>query len=301
MCETRLIVNADDFGMSRGISDAIINAHRFGFLTSASLVANMPAAEFALSRARAFPRLAVGAHLNICQGRPLLSAGEVRTLVDAIGTFYPPREMARRLWLWRVAPADIEREFRAQIRWMKDRGVSPSHADSHHHMHIYPTAARAFVRALEAEGVSGIRACRCAAWTTRGANRRPYGGSALRRALVQAYRNGLQRTVFRRFDSPCGRVAIRSCDRASSADVLECWKTALENLPSGTFELACHPGLCESGFSETDTIRERREQELFCLLNRDLRDVIERRHIQLITYRELPFHQRADQPAPAAA
>lgn len=286
MTEIRLIVNADDFGMSRGITDGIIVTHRYGFLSSASLMVNMPAAEYAVSRACNFPSLALGVHLNICEGRPILPAREVQTLVGGGGTFHPPHEMARRLWTRQAAPAEIEHEFRAQIRWMKERGLVPSHADSHHHMHLYPAAARPFARALRAEGILCARACRCAEWPKSTALGGPYMGGVLRRELVQMYRSILQGTVFRALNSPACRIAIPGDGRVHST-LRQRWKSTLESLPPGTFELACHPGLFEGGFSETDAIRVRREEELLCLTDRDLVGVIERRAIRLITYRNL--------------
>lgn len=301
MSEIRLIVNADDLGMSRGITDAIIIGHRFGFLTSASLMVNMPAAEYALGRTRAFPNLGLGIHLNICQGRPLLPACEVAELVDSSGNFYSPREMAGRLWRWQVSSGAIEQEFRAQIQWMKARGASPSHADSHHHMHLYPAAVRAFARALEAEGVSCMRACRCEQWPKSGAVGGPYRGGSARRVLTQAYRYALQRTVFRQFDSAVSRVTISPADPANPTGLRERWQAAFENLPPGTFELACHPGLFERGFSETDAIRERREEDLLCLVNRDLRSVIERRAIRPIGFRDLRFYRGTGRIAEVAA
>lgn len=297
---TRLIVNADDFGMSRGITDAIIVAHRYGFLTSTSLMANMPAADYAVSRAVACPALAIGVHLNICQGRPILPACEVRTLVGENGEFHSPREMVIRLWTRRVASAEIEREFCAQIRWIKERGFAPSHADSHHHMHIYPAAAGAFVRALAAEGIACARASRCIERPRSNLLGGPYGGGMLRRIVVQSYRSTLQHTMFRNLVAPDYRIAI-SAANSDGATLQERWNAALGNLPPGTFELACHPGLFERGFSENDSIRDRREAELLCLTNRDLRDLIDRRTIRLISYRELIATQAVGQKASAAA
>lgn len=285
--EVRLIVNADDFGMSRGITDGTILAHRYGFVTSTSLLVNMPAAEYAVRRARVFPNLAIGVHLNICQGHSILPARDVTALVDANGSFHSPRKMARRLWATGSAAGQIEAEFRAQIRWLKDRGIAPSHADSHHHMHLYPMAAKAFSLALEAEGIRCMRACPCAVCPKSGTLGGPHEGNVLRRVLVQAYRQALQRTIFRRFDSPGSRISFHSKDRKDTSSLRDRWKLALENLPPGTFELSCHPGLFECGFSETDAIRTQREQEMIWLTDVELREVIERRGIRLINYREL--------------
>ncbi len=164
MTGARLIVNADDFGMSRGITDGIILAHRYGFVTSASLMVNMPAAKYAVSQLASVTRLGVGVHLNITAGRPVLPAEEVPTLVDANGRFHGAAAMSRKLWQWRAIGSEIEAEFRAQIQWMKERGVTPTHADSHQHMHIYPAAIGPFIRSLAAEEIRCTRAPRSVAW-----------------------------------------------------------------------------------------------------------------------------------------
>jgi chitin disaccharide deacetylase len=292
----RLIVNGDDFGMSRGITDGIILAQRYGFLTSASLMANMPAAEYALERmAKKAPALGVGVHLNICRGRPVLPPSEVASLVDANGEFFPPAQMIGKLWRGTAFGIEIEAEFRAQIRWLKERGVAPTHADSHHHMHIYPAAAGPFARALAAEGIHCARAPRCSVWPKKGPFEAafwssaggPHEGGLARRLLVQGYRSALQGIFFHGLDMPASRISFLSCDRRNLAALGEQWKAAIEHLPAGTFELACHPGLFERGFSETDAIHEQREEELRWLTDREWLDAVERSGVQLITYADL--------------
>jgi predicted glycoside hydrolase/deacetylase ChbG (UPF0249 family) len=292
MRDKRLIVNADDLGMSHGITDGIFLAHRYGLVTSASLMANMPAAEYAAARLAKVPRLGVGAHLNICAGRPLLSPKEIPSLVGANGRFHTAAVMIHKLWTWGAAGREIEAEFRAQIRWMKDRGVVPTHADSHRHMHIYPAAVAPFRRALAAEGISCARALRASVWPRgrlldRESIGGPHEGPLVRRLSVQAYRGALQWIVFRKLDMPDGRVSFLSRDRHDLSVLGERWKAAIENLPAGTFELACHPGLFERGFSEADAIRTQREEELRWLTNRDLCEAVDRSGVRLITYRDL--------------
>lgn len=284
--EAHLIINADDLGISRGVTDAILIAHRYGVLTSASLMANMPAASYAIERLKTAPALCAGIHLNICEGAPLLPPQEVPTLVGPDGCFHPPAEMIRRLWCFQVAPSEIESEFRAQIRWLKGRGIDPTHADSHHHMHIYPAAARPFARALKAEGIRRARTARFlrspCAHTIGG----PHDGTLLRRILVQTYRAALQSIAFRKIAVPDARIAFSfgAADR-----LIAQWVRILDALPPGTFELACHPGFSETGFSETDAIALQREHELRVLMNANLRAAIVRNHIRLITYRDLPI------------
>jgi predicted glycoside hydrolase/deacetylase ChbG (UPF0249 family) len=284
---TRLIVNADDFGMSRGISDGVLRAHHHGFLTSTSLMVNMPASEHALNRIATAPRLSVGIHLNICQGKPILAPRDIPTLVNTDGAFYPPAMMIRKLWRWQVSGRDLEREFRAQICWMKMRGFSPTHADSHHHMHIYPSAATAFTRALSAEGIPCVRAPRCSAWPKAENPGGPHEGGIIRRLFVQGYRSALQKALLRKFHSAHSRVSLSQQARRDSTNLKSHWLATFKNLPEGTFEFACHPGLPERGFSENDPIHLQRKQELRLLLDPEVQSVISRSGIQLISYREL--------------
>jgi chitin disaccharide deacetylase len=287
MPETRLIVNADDFGMSRGITDGIVLAHRYGFVTSASLLVNMSASKYALARAADFPALGVGIHLNICSGRPILSPREIPTLVGANGEFHRPHILIRKLWRWQVSAREIEAEFRAQIQWMKHRGLTPTHADSHHHMHIYPSAVAPFVRALRAETITCTRASRLAVFPRAHSLGGPYEGPVARRCAAQLYRSILHSAGFRGFTMPDGRISFLSKHRHDFAMLRERWTAALRSLPGGTFELACHPGLFERGFSETDAIRLQREEELSWLTDRELLEVLDRNQVALIDYRNL--------------
>ncbi|GEM_PF-384538 len=252
MTRTRVIVNADDFGMSRGITDGIIFTHRYGIVTSTSLVANMPAAEYALERVAKFPNLGVGVHLNICAGKPILPINKVRSLVGSDGQFHPPRVLIRRLCNGGVRQREIFAEFCAQIRWMKHRGYVPTHADSHHHMHLYPAAVLPFVHALKSEGLFRARAPRCAIWSESAATDLagrfggPYKGSLARRLLVRMYRSVLQFVAFRALSMPSARLSLRSRDRHNPGATGKQWAAALLLPQPGTFELTCHPGFFSS-------------------------------------------------------
>jgi predicted glycoside hydrolase/deacetylase ChbG (UPF0249 family) len=241
----------------------------------------------------------VGVHLNICQGRPISAARDVATLVDASGNFHAPGLMVRKLWRWQVSSRDLELEFLAQINWMKNRGLEPTHADSHHHMHIYPAAAAAFARAIGAEGIRNIRAPRCSSWPKKGGIGGPHQGGVVRRLLVQSYRSTLQSTLFRKFDSANSRISFSSEARRDSANLKSHWIATFEHLPEGIFEFACHPGLDERGFSERDPIHFQRERELQLLTDPELRAMIVRNGIALISYRQLsadlsPAEENAD-------
>ena len=283
----RLITNADDFGWSRGITDGIVLAHQKGIVTSTTLMANQAASEYALEQAKQWPELGIGIHLRLCDGFPVLPPSEVRTLVNQEEKFYSIAELRHRLWRGQVRTAEIEAEFRAQIRWLKDRGVTPTHADSHHHVHMHPFVARAFCRALLAEGICRARPAPLQCWPKNGSFAGVHAGPIYRRALVKSYLSVLQRTTFRSLRSPNYRLAPHPRYRERPELLGDGWRAAIENLAPGTYELECHPGLSEPGFSETDNWRDRRELETRLLTDPALRLLIEEHKIELICYSQM--------------
>lgn len=284
----RLIVNADDLGLSRGITDGIFLAHREGIVTSASLMVNQPATEYAIEQWRDAPTLDVGIHLNLCQGKPVLPAGAIPSLVGSDGLFLRPREIAKRLTFWQASPREIEAEFRAQIDRMLSYGITPSHADSHHRFHIYPAAASAFAKAIRSRGISKARAARKKTWPDNGGFvGTAHAGPTYRRLAVNAYNNMLERTAFRNLTLPDAGVALHPRFRGNLERLPRAWSFAFEHMPFGTYEIWCHPGRYECGFSETDALSKQREVELAMLTEARLRQVIQREGIELVTFREL--------------
>jgi chitin disaccharide deacetylase len=285
--DKRLIINADDLGLSRGITDGILLAHRDGILTSASLMVNQPATEYAVRQLSTVPKLDVGIHLNLCQGPPVLPANAVPSLVNRDGNFLAPSEMRRKLVRWQVSPAEIEAEFLAQIDRMLDHGLIPSHADSHHRFHIYPAAARPFYRAIRARGIHRARAAKKSHYPSNGDLGGPHAGSIYRRIFVQSYNGFLQSFVFRNLTQPDAGVAFHPRYRGNLALLRDAWTSTLENLPAGTYEMWCHPGFPEAGFSDTDALRDQREVEIGILTDPQLREIVNRAGINLVTFNDL--------------
>ena len=282
----RLIVNADDLGLSCGISDAIFQCHAKGIVTSASLMVNQPATAHAVERLRDYPALDVGIHLNLCQGRPVLAPEKVPTLVGTDGRFLPPREMGRRLVRWKISSREIEAEFCAQIDRMISHGLTPSHADSHHRFHIYPAAASAFRRALKSRGIERARSAKKSTWPK---NRvaGAHAGGFLRRVVVNSYNTILQSAVFVSLRTPDSGIALHPRFRGRLSELPEAWMFALANMPVGTYEIWCHPGFAERGFSDDDPLREQRCVEAAMLVDPLLSELISQAGIQLITFKSL--------------
>ena len=126
----RLIVNADDFGLTAGVSRGILEARRRGIVTSTTLLANRPLDEALLDDLRA-SGLGIGLHLNLTLGAPVSPVAEVPSLLDAEGKFSrdPLRQAAQ------AKPEEVERELRAQVAaFIRLLGRKPTHLDSHHHV-----------------------------------------------------------------------------------------------------------------------------------------------------------------------
>jgi predicted glycoside hydrolase/deacetylase ChbG (UPF0249 family) len=135
----KLIVNADDFGSTSGVNKGIIQVFREGIVTSTSLVINgLPGNQEAIKLAKENPELAIGVHLNVTVGKPVLPVDKVPSLVDQSGLFRhpPPRndpqDLFRKEWWQRLKIDEVESEARAQIDKVIEAGIRPSHIDSHH-------------------------------------------------------------------------------------------------------------------------------------------------------------------------
>jgi hopanoid biosynthesis associated protein HpnK len=154
----RLIVTGDDFGFSRGVNRAIIEAHERGVLTSASLMVAGEASAEAVELARAHPTLAVGLHLVVVDGRPVLPAREVPHLVGREGRL--PARPVRMGLAYQVRPAarrELASEIRAQLERFRETGLTLSHVDGHHHMHLHPFVLRRLLELSQEFGIPAIR------------------------------------------------------------------------------------------------------------------------------------------------
>ncbi|MTI95888.1 MAG: chitin disaccharide deacetylase [Firmicutes bacterium] len=130
----QLIVNADDFGYSPGQNFGIIDAFENGIVRSTTLLANAPAALQALELAKPRPELGIGIHLVIDMGKPLSPPNTVPSLINKDGSFRkPPFNTTLDFDI-----KEVEREWRAQIMFLIDRGFTPTHLDGHHHFHYHP-------------------------------------------------------------------------------------------------------------------------------------------------------------------
>lgn len=150
----KLIVNADDFGLTKGVNRSVLDCHLAGGVTSTTLMVNMAAAEDAAEIARRHQTLGVGLHFNLTSGRPVTPAHLLSSLVDDDGNFLGRGELIRRVLSGRVSSVEIASELEAQWRRLQDLGIHPTHIDSHQHVHALPQIFRVVSHVCALEDVS---------------------------------------------------------------------------------------------------------------------------------------------------
>ncbi|MFI8688057.1 chitin disaccharide deacetylase [Rossellomorea sp. NPDC077527] len=143
-----VIINADDFGLCRGVNYGILDSHRFGIVNSTTMLVNMPGTEHAVELARIHPELQVGIHLSLTCGRPV--SGGVPSLVNEKGYF---RYTSRIFEEKEINVNEVEMEWETQIDRFLSFGLPLSHIDSHHHVHSFRPLIPIVKRLSERYGV----------------------------------------------------------------------------------------------------------------------------------------------------
>ncbi len=154
----RVVLTADDFGMSEAVNEGIERAHRDGVLTSASLMVAGGAVEDAVRRARRLPTLRVGLHLVVIEGPAVLAPTAIPDLVDGGGTF-PSDQLGLgvRYFFRPGVRRQLAAEIRAQFAAFAATGLVLHHADAHKHMHLHPTVGRMMLRIGREFGLRAVR------------------------------------------------------------------------------------------------------------------------------------------------
>lgn len=221
--DKRLIVSADDYGLSFEVNEAVERAHREGVLGAASLMVAAPAAHDAVARAKSLPGLRVGLHLVLVNGRPVLPPEQVAPLVDGRGNF-PSNLVAAgvRYFFHPGARAALRREIRAQFEAFARTGLPLDHVNAQNHFHVHPTVLGIL---LEIGPHYGMRAVRIP---------QEPGDAAFLRLWLAMMRRRLSRAAMTVNDRVYG---IRHSGHMTEDRVLE----ILNALPSGVSEMYFHP------------------------------------------------------------
>lgn len=256
----KLIVNADDFGLTAGVNRAIAELHVAGSVTSATLMAQAGAADEAIQSALKTPSLGVGCHIVLVDGAPVLSATrDVSHLADPIDQCFRLTLGDFISWLYGMEryggsrlqrEQEIEAEASAQIALLQSKGLCLTHIDTHKHTHMFPAVLRPVLRAARNAGIAAIRNPFEPAWSVRATPNAPW----LRRFEVNVLRlleQKFQRIVaeegFRTTSGALGVLATGTLDAATVSSLLR-------QLPSdGVYELVAHPGYNDADLARAHT------------------------------------------------
>lgn len=281
----RLIVTGDDFGLSPAVNQAIVRAHEQGLLTSASLMVSGSAASEAVALAKAHPRLAVGLHLVLCQGRSSLAPHQIPGLVDARGHFdRSPVRAGLRYFFVRSLRPQLRREIEAQLAAFGATGLVLSHLDGHLNLHLHPTVLTIL---LELAGQYRIPAMRLPLDDLRLtlALDKKRLGYKLSHAVIFGM---LCRYARRRLAGAGIRVADRVYGLLQSGDMNEAFLLGLlPRMRGEVVEWYCHVGFSPCPELERWTPAYRYRQELEALTSERVLKAVAAQGLVLTSYREL--------------
>lgn len=283
-----LIVNADDLGWTEGVNRGIEDAHRQGLVTSASLIANGIAFESGVAVARRNPELGIGVHLNLSDGPPTAKAERVRGLLGEQGNLTgTPESLLLKIAARGLPVEEVEKEWDAQIRKVRDAGITPTHLDGHKHVQMLPGL---FELALNLAKRHEIRAVRVSLEASKLRNLLSHGGDGATTRLKQGVqarglkllardaREMAERAGIATTDYFCGIAQTGVLTREGVAELLG-------KLPDGTTELMCHPGYADEDLRRTPTrLQGSRQTELEILTDVEIRKLVATKGIRLINY-----------------
>jgi predicted glycoside hydrolase/deacetylase ChbG (UPF0249 family) len=226
----KIILNADDFGLSSDTVETTIACFESGLLTSATIMTGAPATEEAIRYARAHPEFSFGVHLQFVGDgtqRPLSDPGLVRGLVDEHGHLLPTNVVRRRALLGQISPEEIGAETIAQVDCLRSYGVPVTHVDSHRHLHKFPRIRAGLELALPELELERVRNVQDVFLRRPFRNPTALLGPAWRRQLMRRF------VTTDHFYMP-----------TTTSDVG--WDEVVSRIPSGgSIEIGLHPGTLE--------------------------------------------------------
>lgn len=274
----RVIVTADDFGLSPRVDAGILEAFQRGVVRSTALLVNFPDVKDSIARLRQAPELEVGIHLNLTAGPPVLPSERVPSLIKADGNFHDFSTFFALVVLRRISWDEVCREWEAQLERGAELGCKFSFLTSHQHVHMLPEAARIFVKLARKYRVGAARLSRFRL----GDMLRPLRlkGLALDLFVPSVRKTFQEQTLFCNdsiFEIPPGKpdaALVRLCG-------------IVKGLGEGVHELVCHPGYVDSMLRDRDSYVAERTMELAVLTDAKLSACLQSFGVELTTFRAL--------------
>ncbi len=237
----RLVVNADDFGRSHSINQAVIGAHREGILTTASLMVNEAAFEEAVALARQNPQLGVGLHLTLLCGHSALTSERIPGLIDAQKQFSDnPVRVGFRYFAQPGLREQLRAEIQAQFDKFRSTGLPLDHVNGHLHLHLHPTIFGILMEHAEEWNIRHLRLTSDPFWFNARLMPGRWGYCALHALIHSLLSRRARPALIKRGIKFTGAVfGLLQNDRVNESYI----SRLLPVLPPGDSELYSHPSL----------------------------------------------------------
>jgi len=277
-----LIVNADDFGLSKAVTDAICDSHINGIVTSTTIMVNMPGFDYAANLSKKYPKLGIGLHITLTQGKPISSPESVNLLINENGEFFDNLKQRKNLFFFNSKKYhQLKVEISAQFKKATDTGIRITHFDSHHHITGLPMASLAALTAAKLFGVKKARITSVKYWNV---NFVKY-----LRAYPKELFHGINSTILHSqgMITPDYKILPHRVFPLQF-DFTKQFMQALKVIPDNkTVEIALHPGYDDPDLIQKKETKDIRKRDYDIATNLEVIDYIKLKEIKLIIYDEL--------------
>jgi hopanoid biosynthesis associated protein HpnK len=279
----RLIINADDFGLSSGVNRAVECAWQTGILTQTSLMPGGEAFDEAVEIARKNPGLQVGLHLTLVQGRPVLAPEKIPGLVGTDGCFPDnPVLVGMKLFFDPTVRLQLRNEIEAQILKIKATGIPLSHIDGHLNIQMHPTVFSILAGLMARYDITSFRTTKERLFQNLRLNRSRLIGKSVERFIFGTLAHYAESAVSNQEIT----TAVEVKGVLNSGQMTENYLlSAIENLQQGTSEIYFHPGCLPDAEISRRMPDYRHEEELAALISPRVRERLQQLAITLTNYR----------------
>ncbi|MFO1520311.1 MAG: ChbG/HpnK family deacetylase [bacterium] len=268
----RLVINADDFGLSESVNRGIVNCLRNGVVSATTMLANFPASDPALSLVRRHS-IDLGWHVNLTEGKPLSPPGKIPSLVNSQGFFHPLPQLLKKAFLRQLRRDEICLELSAQFD--KVNGEVPiSHLDGHEHVHVFPVIRDAVRDLVEKHRIPFVRLP---------AER---GGISIERFPARFFLRSLKGSKASFWGKGRG-LAFYGLSLAPRAGELKAWSDLLDRIEEDAAEVMVHPGEAAVPGEAYDRFPASRRKESERLQDPRLKALLQEKGFEVVSFRDL--------------
>lgn len=291
MSRKRLIINADGYGFTAGVTRGIEEAIERGVVTSTSVNSNFESVWPLKDFIQRNPRVSVGVHLNPMVGKPIADPKDVPSLVNEKGEFHY-QSFITKLQSGHIDLDELALELGLQIERVQKLVPTVTHLDSHQNKHVYPKFFKVFLALARKHGISRMRAhihFLCPEYPNRRTMTLWYYVRRPHRVLIHWYARHEAAAARRAGMRMCDRtLTIGAFDRSAVRPSIGLWEQVARACPPGDNETYCHPGYADDDLRRWATgLIEQREMELKVLTDPRLPEVFERHGVELISFYDL--------------